>query len=307
MSYQKKKSIIYQVKERLNAMDAMGQSKYAAKIVALRSGDAPGGHIDYGDKIYSFRTKEAYLDRCCRFAKWARQTHGCQTLDEARKYADEYLTARLDSGLSVFSIKLDRAALAKLYGQHAQDFRDLPKRHRADIKRGRTATKNSNEFAMDRHQDLKDFTCATGLRRSELEKLRVRDICDNGDTILIEVHGGKGGKDRIVFADSEYCDRIRSIISGADSDMRICNLLDGGNAAGEAHIPKRAPMHAWRREYAQAMYARIARDTDLLSEKELYRCKADMYGCIYDREALKAVSKQLGHARINVIAEHYMR
>ena len=307
MSYQKKKSIVYQVKERLNAMDAMGQSKYAAKMAALRSGEAPGGHIDYGDKIYSYRTKEAYLDRCCRFAKWARQEYGCQTLDEARQHADDYLTHRLDENLSVFSVKLDRAALAKLYSQHADDFRELPKRHRADIKRGRTATKFSSEFASDRHQDLKDITCATGLRRSELEKLRVRDICDQGDTILIKVYGGKGGKDRIVLADSEYYDRIRSIISGAAPEERVCNLLDGGNVTGEAHVPKRAPMHAWRREYAQAMYARIARDTDTLSEKELYRCKKDMYGCVYDREALKAVSEQLGHARINVIAEHYMR
>ena len=304
MAYQKKKSIVYQVKERICAMDAMGESKYAAKMAALRSGEYPGGHIDYGDKIYSYRTKEAYLDRCCRFAKWARQTHGCQTLSDARSYADEYLTVRLDSGLSVFSIKLERAALAKLYSQHADDFRELPKRHRADIKRGRMVTKNSAEFATDRHPDLKDFTCATGLRRSELEKLRVRDIHDYGDTIQIDVLGGKGGKDRIVTADKDYFDRLRSMISGADSDMRVCNLLDGGVVDREAHVPKRAPMHAWRRDFAQAMYARIARDTDTLPEKELYRCKADMRGCIYDREALKAVSEQLGHARINVVAEH---
>ena len=131
MAYQKKKSIVYQVKERINSMDAMGQSKYAAKMDCLKNGSAPGGHIDYGNKIYSYRTKEAYLDRCCRFAKWARAKHGCQTLDEARSYADEYLTKRVDDGLSAFSVKLDRAALAKLYGQHAQDFRELPVRRRA--------------------------------------------------------------------------------------------------------------------------------------------------------------------------------
>ena len=66
-------------------------------------------------------------------------------------------------------------------------------------------------------------------------------------------------------------------------------------------------MHALRREYAQAMYARIARDVTTLPEKELYRCRADMHGEVYDRAALLAVSQQLGHNRINVIAEHYMR
>ena len=321
MSYQKKKSIIYQVKERINAMDAMGESKYAAKMESLRSGSAPGGHIDYGDKIYSYRTKEAYLDRCCRFAKWARSEHSCQTLEEARKYADEYLTQRIDSGLSAFSVKLDRAALAKLYSQHAQDFRSLPVRHRANIKRGRTETRNSAEFAQNKHPELMDFVRATGLRRAELEKLRVGDIKDNGTTVTVDVFGGKGGKDRTVTADSNYYDMIRQIIDGAATDERICNLFDcdrnapnkneeceaGCEQKKQRHIPKRCPMHALRREYAQAMYARIARDVTTLPEKELYRCRADMHGEVYDRAALLAVSQQLGHSRINVIAEHYMR
>ena len=51
-NYQKRKSIIFQVKERINAMDAMGQSKHAAKMEALHD-NANGGHIDYGEKIYS--------------------------------------------------------------------------------------------------------------------------------------------------------------------------------------------------------------------------------------------------------------
>ena len=245
MAYLKKKSIVFQVKERFDGMDAMGQSKYAAKLDALHSGAASGGHIDYGNKVFSYRTKEAYLDRCCRFAKWARAEHDSQTLDDARQYADEYLMYRIDSGLSAFSVKLDRAAIAKMYGQHASDFCALPVRHRADIKRGRTETKNSAEFAVDRHPDLMAFVKATGLRRAELEKLRVRDIKDDGTTITIEVHGGKGGKDRTVTADCDYYEHIRNIVAGIAPDIRVCNLFDSGRPDGkEAHIPKRAPMHA---------------------------------------------------------------
>ena len=66
-------------------------------------------------------------------------------------------------------------------------------------------------------------------------------------------------------------------------------------------------MHSYRRDFAQKMYTRIARDTSLLSERAIYRCRKDMYGCVFDRAALKAVSVQLGHSRVNVIAEHYMR
>lgn len=307
VAYQKAKSLIYQVKERLDSMDAMGQSKYKAKIEAICSGTASSGHIDYGNKIYSFKTKKAYLDHCCHFAKWVRETHGCKTLEDARRYADEYLSVRLSQGCTAPTLKLDRAALAKLYGEHAGDFRALPIRHRADIKRGRTMTQNRSEFHEERHLDLIDFARATGLRRVELEKLRVRDICDRGDLILIEVHRGKGGKDRTVTADSDFYDRIREIVHGANADTRVCNLFDGGDGVGEAHIPRRAPMHSYRRDFAQKMYTRIARDTSLLSERAIYRCRKDMYGCVFDRAALKAVSVQLGHSRVNVIAEHYMR
>ena len=60
------------------------------------------------------------------------------------------------------------------------------------------------------------------------------------------------------------------------------------------HIPKRCPMHALRREYAQAMYARIARDVTTLPSREVYRNREDMRGCVYDRAALLVVSRSWG-------------
>ena len=61
MSYQKKKSIVYQVKERINSMDAMAQSKYAAKMDCLKNGSAPGGHIEYGDNETRKEVGEVHL------------------------------------------------------------------------------------------------------------------------------------------------------------------------------------------------------------------------------------------------------
>ena len=114
---------------------------------------------------------------------------------------------------------------------------------------------------------------------------------------------------------------IRQIIDGSEKDERICNLFDcdrndlnkdegceaGREKEKQVHIPKRCPMHALRRDFAQTMYARIARDVTTLPSREVYRCRADMHGEVFDRAALLAVSQQLGHNRINVIAEHYMR
>jgi hypothetical protein len=43
-----------------------------------------------------------------------------------------------------------------------------------------------------------------------------------------------------------------------------------------------------------------------LFEKELYRCRKDKYGIVYDRKAMLIVSKALGHERIDVIAQSYL-
>lgn len=42
------------------------------------------------------------------------------------------------------------------------------------------------------------------------------------------------------------------------------------------------------------------------ARKEKYFCKKDRRGVVYDRRAMPQVSRQLGHNRISVIAEHYL-
>jgi hypothetical protein len=41
-------------------------------------------------------------------------------------------------------------------------------------------------------------------------------------------------------------------------------------------------------------------------DEEKYICRKDKAGIVYDRRAMKIVSKQLGHNRISVIASDYL-
>jgi len=50
----------------------------------------------------------------------------------------------------------------------------------------------------------------------------------------------------------------------------------------------------------------IARDPATLPPGERYCCRGEMAGQWFDRAALMEVSKELGHARCNVVVSHYL-
>lgn len=105
----------------------VGTSKHARKVVGDTATDA----------IFSFNTYKAYKKHCAYFTTWARAKYKCKTLAQARQYADEWLQMRIDAGLSAYTIKLELAALCKLYGDTAADYIPTPPRLRKNIKRSR--------------------------------------------------------------------------------------------------------------------------------------------------------------------------
>ena len=67
------------------------------------------------------------------------------------------------------------------------------------------------------------------------------------------------------------------------------------------HIPKYAPVHEWRAVYAREFYMRLARPVEEIPRQEQYICRGERAGIIYDKRAMQAVSKMLGHARLDVV------
>ncbi len=73
-----------------------------------------------------------------------------------------------------------------------------------------------------------------------------------------------------------------------------------------SHIHSKADIHGYRAVYASKLYKRYARPIESLERAEKYICRKDKAGIVYDRRAMKIVSKQLGHERISVIANSYL-
>ena len=280
--YVKHKSIVRQATERLRSMAAWGQSKHADK--------AQNGGKPAIDKIYSYSTMRNYIDASARFAKWARKEHGCRDLDQARQYTGEYLKGRMDAGKSAWTVRRDAAALGKLYQCQTTELGvTLPGRNRADVKQHRTGA-SKGHFSEARNKDLVDLCRSTGLRRHEVAQLRPDDVTQTPDgRTLVHVRQGKGGKARTVQA----------------LDNTAARLAEQASLAGRStvieHIPKYAPIHEYRAQFAQTMYAQMARDLKTLPSSEKYHCRGDRKGACYDKKAMAAVSVALGHNRLDVM------
>lgn len=290
-----KGSLVKQISDTLADKTAFGQSKYQAKQDRTA-----------GDYIYSFSTLETYMKHCNYFAKWCRDNpaitaelgHKARTLDEIRPYAGQWISARIDAGLSPYTIKLEAAALTKLYGRSAEDLQlpPTPERKRQDITRSRGDVTRDKHFSETKNARLITFCKNTGLRRRELAELCYKDIRYDYGQMEILVRNGKGGKQRIVpVLDPDAVLRLRPDLLSGEPEAHVWDKVHSG-----------ADIHAYRADYATALYESLARPLDVLSRKEKYYCRGDLKGIVYDKNAMLQVSRALGHNRINVIAEHYL-
>ena len=329
------KDLHQQAYDRLTGMQAFGESKKEA----VANGTAK-------DKIFSFNTYKDYWKHTKYFIKYIKEKHPeCTTLKKAKKYANEWLQTRVDQGLSAWTVQLEAKALGKLYGISPDDenYFKPPKRNREDIKRSRGVRVRDRHFSKTNNDELIRFCKGTGLRRSELVELRGKDLITreqieaeisrlesrlpaeltSADTKRLEmlqdarlfpegyfthVRNGKGGRERL------------SPIVGPDAAQIIERLQ---NTPGEEkvwqHVHQSADIHGYRAEYATAIYKahareiqdipydRVNRGTGRKYQSEVYTCRKDEAGRKLDKAAMLVCSKALGHNRISVVADNYIR
>ena len=291
-----------EIKKTLKSKEKFGESKHSAKK-----------NDTMKDGIYSLNTSKMYNRECQKFADYVIKQHGNAKLSvaESRDYATEYLKNGIENGVSPYTLQMQRSALAKLYGCAGNDICDLPPRHRADITRSRNHTivspqtgkiiKNpsvrAGHFSEKNHAEIVAFCRSTGLRRSELESLtgdQLEVTEDGAAYIHLDGYQCKGGRPRVV-----------PVIGDVSNAITLCK--NAGRNKVFDHVPQAMDVHSYRSEYAVAIYNQYARPLDELERKEKYYCRAELKGTVYDREAMLMASKALGHNRISIIAEHYLR
>ena len=287
MGHKNKKSIHMEMNEVLQEKlhKGVGTSKHARKI----AGDTAT------DVIFSFNTYKAYKKHCAYFTSWVRAKYKCKTLAQARQYADEWLQLRINEGKSAYTIKLELAALCKLYGDTAADYIPTPPRLRKNIVRSRRQAVRDAHFSEANHADFCEFARSTGLRRSELRALTGDKLVQqDGKWYVLVNKMSKGGRPR------------KAPIVG--NVAKIVGLMQAaGTGKVFEKIPNGADIHGYRADYATTVYLMHARPLKSLPKEEIYCCRKDRKGVHFHRKAMLEASRALGHNRISIVGEHYIR
>lgn len=329
------KDLHQQAYDRLTGMQAFGESKKEAVANGTEK-----------EKIFSFNTYKSYWKHTKYFIKYIKENHPeCTTLKNAKKYVNEWLQTRVDQGLSAWTVQLEAKAMGKLYGISPDDenYFKPPKRNREDIKRSRGDRVRDKHFSKTNNDELIKFCKGTGLRRAELGELRGKDLVTREeieaeisqlesrpaaeltpadtkrlemlqDTRLFEgdyfthVRNGKGGRERMSPIIGPNTEQIVERIKSTPAEEKVWQ-----------HIHQSADIHGYRAEYATIIYKakaraieeipydRVNRGTGRKYQSEVYTCRKDEAGRKLDKAAMLVCSKALGHNRIEVVANNYIR
>lgn len=286
MGYKKTGSIVYQVKSRFRELDAFGKKK------------PPGS-----DKIHSYQTMKTYLNHSIKFVVYCRETHNCKTLEDCKPYIKEYIEG---NSYSPWVKKVQRSAIAKMYGIKSMELEEIDtgSRSRTTVKRSRgTAVRDKHFSETGKYKNYVDFCRGTGLRKSEVEALRGNTLYEvEGKFFLKVTEGTKGGKHREVPILSDYVDLVKSVCTEAGEGLVIPFI-----ASDRLSAPNGADTHSYRSDYAKKLYDELKRPLDQIPPKEKYFCRGDLKGTIYDKKAMEQVSQALGHNRLSVISQSYLR
>ena len=298
------------------------------------------------EKIFSFNTYKAYWKHTKYFLKYVREKYPkCTTLKKARKYVNEWLQQRADQGLSAWTVQLEAKALGKLYGISPDDenYFKPPKRNREDIKRSRGDRVRDQHFSKANNDELIKFCRGTGLRRMELENLRGKDLVSREqieaeitriegipegqrtaaltkrlemlqDTRMfqegyfVHVRNGKGGRERLSPIIGKNAEQIIERIRETPAKEKVWQF-----------VHQCADIHSYRADYATAIYKAHARKIEEIPydkinqgtgrryQGDVYVCRKDEAGKKLDKAAMLVCSKALGHNRVEVVANNYIR
>jgi len=312
----KKRTVENVIHSALKNKIAFGQSKHEDKK------QLGFGKSNY--KIYSYSTYNTYLKECNSYAQWLKEEKGINTikdLQETEKHAAEYLQHRLNNGASIYTVKMEKAALGMLYS-HTIDI-DLPKRDNKNITRSRLKCKNDSHYSRNGiYKNVFTIALATGCRRCDLKKLKTDCLVERNGNLYIKINGSKGGRDRLAYVRREYTSEVRKIVSERQKD---------GYKTVFNKIPPKIDIHSLRREYCQKLYKEIEknpqlRDTILKEypKRMEYKFKKDKDGNtrkqeiksnfykdsdgnIWERDTIYVLSQCLGHNRLDVTITHYLK
>ncbi|MFL0198280.1 hypothetical protein ACJDU8_22345 [Clostridium sp. WILCCON 0269] len=307
-------SLKFQILKRIDSLKCFGQSKKDAKkeqklndfILGIKGNSlrAPG--------IYSKSTCDNYKKHSLNFAEWERERHSEKKFkilnNIPKEHIGEWLKESIDKGESGYTTRLKASALAKILGCHTYDFGvKMPSKRgdRMTIKRSRHNVDYDNHFSNVNNKDIEDFCKATGLRRSEVAQIKPEQIkYEEKDRLILDFKSKKeyrvmtkGGRGRI----------IHPIKPGWDIVLKAKELAEKmGQATVFQKVHHAMDVHSYRRDFAQHKYMEAIQyfKGKHIEIQQNYICR-DGSDRRYNKQALRIVSENLGHSRLDVVVKNY--
>lgn len=301
-----------QLKMRMEELNKIGQSRNQAKNELREKTDYKFG--DTVEGIHSIQTFKNYNQVAHEFLTWAKEqgAGNRQDLNDViQKYGVDYLKHREQQGLSIQTTKRDRAALNKIMTSNDKiDYKFQPTNINQITRSRNNNNENNKHFSEQKNSALVALAKGTGGRRSDLSKLTPQSFFEKNGRLYCRFDGSKGGKSRTVIVREEYRSEIQKRIDMTRDNERLFS-----------RIHSNADIHSYRRDYAQNLYSDIIKDNKLKSELEtLYgkryepHIKSEYYETKGQDNYFKAlrddvfiITNALGHNRLDVAINHYLR
>ena len=322
-----RKTIENQLEHKLHEKIAFGESRHSAKLEMRQE---LGTEYRFGmsdDKIHSIETFDTYKKVAREYSRWLVEEKGLNKytdVEKTREYAQEYLKNRIDKGCSLWTVKMERSALGKIYGKRIEI--ELPKREQELVTRSREEHEHDKHFSVSRNSDLILVASACGTRREDLGKITLSSFKEKDGHLYVAINGSKGGRDRLSPILREKENEVRELLERkrAEGKMEHEKLFD--------KVHSKMDVHSYRREYAQNLYKDIANDkayrdsvlkhypkrieiktyTNRKGEKVTKEIQSKYFipkGSKekFERNDLYVVSQALGHNRIDVSYNSYIK
>lgn len=325
-----RKTIEQQISHTYHDKIAFGESRHLAKQKLREENGDEYRFSMTDDKIHSIETFKTYSKVGREYASWLTTIKGISKyskLEKTEDLAKEYLEYRLELGRSIWTVKMERSALGKLYGKTIE--MEMPARNRDDVKRSRNECEHDKHFSKEKHKDEILVASACGTRREDLGKITINSFIEREEMLFVKIEGSKGGRDRIATVLPSREQEIKDLLErmkqeGKEKDVP---LFDS--------VPKNMDVHSFRRIYAKSLMDYVEHNPEgkeiilrqypkrreyksvinkETGEKELREIKSEYFRprnveekVCYRRDCLYAVSQGLGHNRIDVTYNSYLK
>ena len=335
------KTLHQQAYERLTGMLKAGEGR--SKKEAILSGTDKDKIFCYGTYATYWRHTKYFLRWISR--KYPDCTTLSKAKEHVHEWLEERTASpnRYGKPMSAWTMQTEAAAMNKLFGIRKDDpdrFQP-PQRKRYNITRSRLEVKNDRHFSEANNAELINFCRGTGCRRNVLKKLEKDDLwsrerMETELSKLIKKQEARGStlartlSDALNIFPDQDCFihhqkdkngkyRFAPVIGPHKADIiRRFEETRPGKKVWE-HVHSAADIHGYRGDYAMRIYKYYARDIDEIPfdrihpglgyryQSQVYICRSDEAGKRLDKAAMLKASKSLGHNRLDVVADHYLR